>query len=39
MDLNLAGKSVVITGGSRGIGYACAEAIAIRASHSSARDR
>jgi NAD(P)-dependent dehydrogenase (short-subunit alcohol dehydrogenase family) len=28
MDLNLAGKSVVITGGSRGIGYACAEAFA-----------
>ena len=28
MDLKLAGKSVVITGGSRGIGYACAEAFA-----------
>jgi 3-oxoacyl-[acyl-carrier protein] reductase len=28
MNLNLAGKSVVITGGSRGIGYACAEAFA-----------
>lgn len=28
MDLELAGKSVVITGGSRGIGYACADLFA-----------
>src|ERR1041385_4784002 len=26
MDLHLSGKTVVVTGGSKGIGYACAEA-------------
>ena len=33
MDLNLAGRTVLITGGSRGIGYAAAEAFAAEGCH------
>ena len=41
MDLGLAGKSVLITGGSRGIGFACAKAFVAEGSrvHLAARDR
>lgn len=33
MDMHLAGRSVLITGGSRGIGYACAESFAAEGCH------
>jgi hypothetical protein len=33
MDLHLAGRSVLITGGSKGIGYTCAEAFAAEGCH------
>jgi 3-oxoacyl-[acyl-carrier protein] reductase len=33
MDLSLAGKTALITGGSKGIGYACAEALAAEGCH------
>ena len=41
MDLGLAGKSVLITGGSKGIGFACAKAFVAEGSrvHLAARDR
>ncbi len=37
MDLQLAGKSVLVTGGSKGIGLACAEAFAAEGANDIAR--